>query len=849
MFLVHGKNGLFINSCVSNRNTESNSETPDADAVDDAARSDAPKPSSSVPVWSLNRFARHYSRSPNNQVAIVDDRLGLSILHVKGEDSSDFTFDTLRGVGKFRNHYTPIGCKNIKHLQWSNNGVYLVIYFNLNNCSKETGMFSEDNLHIWDITLKCIVGSFSTRRLSPEQWPVIKWVGYSDKFAYCFGQQVSIYAISTPDGTPTKSTRLLLSIQVPRVFSVEVFSADCLPPALRADGTNSFIRDDNGIDHTDLIELENAKSAMELALSLDPPGLSDSETSDNADSSEAGTGTDATPTSSGTEEGEVDESSVVESDTCTASIKDAASEPVTADATPNTGNRTVVDSDSDDDDQSSIIRVSPKDFWMSLSAYTKADIATQVSGNLRIATIQCVNSELYEVSSCDHELRTEDSADMYWSPSGRSLLVLGQSTVDLAGEKYGATSNCFLFRASGLFVCQVNSETTHDVRWCPNRDEFIIMQGNMPCDITLFSADCVRLFEFPKLYRNTIRWNPLGNMVALCGFGNLAGEICFWYRKDQRDYEQIVHMKEPCTVISEWSHDSRYFMTASTYPRMKVDNFLKIFTHEGDLLESQKMEECYEVCWMGSADTEWQFTRPSVRKSAQRKAVYRPKLLSRDDAPKRVIGTPTLNPTLDVDGYYRGPKPPPGATMSKFPLDMCAPDMSHPMANHMMHNRGSPHYPPFPGVPRPPGEVMYRGSMFSNDYGDKNDPSLSLLDAFRHVFSLSQARPPPMPMQYDCPPPERLHMPPEEPFGGDSVSLSADRRPVQHGRGPGGVPPVHNNVTADDAAKSLSMLMRIKNQMQCEKSKPLQQTILDEVQLLKLLLEAKNRSISRTRND
>ncbi|EDO08080.1 Eukaryotic translation initiation factor eIF2A family protein [Babesia bovis T2Bo] len=723
MFLVHSKNSLCINSCISGTSAP---ESKVDNAGDDSARSEVAASYSSSTLWSLNRAARCYSRSPNNTVAIVDDRLGLSILHVKTDGSSEFAFDTLRGVGKFRNLYTPIGCKNIRYLQWSDNGVYLVIYFNLSNCAKEPGIAVDENLHIWDITQQCIVGSFCTRRMSPEQWPIIKWVGPSDNFVYCYGQQVSLYAITSPEGTYLKTTRLLLSIPIPRVFSVEVFYHE--NEASLLDGMVPSSDDEGTLVHA----VTESVATMSLQTA---PGLS-------SDSDTPGTQLDS-------------------------AIKG----------------------------------------YISIAAYTKADIANQVSGNLRICTIRCMGGDMFRVSSYDHELKTEDYADMLWSPSGKYLLVLGQSTVDLAGEKYGSTSNCLLYRATGAFICRVNTNTIHDARWCPTRDEFILMEGNMPCDITLYNTDCIRLFEFPKMYRNTIKWNPLGNMVALCGFGNLAGEICFWYRKDNGEYEQIVQFKEPCTVISEWSYDARYFITASTFPRMKVDNCIKIFSHEADLLDSKTFDECYGVCWIKTPETSWSFVRPRVRKSAGRKAVYRPKILPKDDMQRRVSDVKDVDP----DKLSRN-------------VDPGSWNVSPALASanaHTMRDNG------------------YRGSLFSNDYGDKNDPNVDLLDAFRHVFSLQQNGHVSTQLVPTEPPvPHFNNRVPVEPMVSEKPP---DRRTSASARGTGvKMPP-------EDAAKSLSMLMHLKKQMQGEKSKPLQQTILDEVQLLKLLLEAKNRSVNRTR--
>ena len=41
---------------------------------------------------------------------------------------------------------------------------------------------------------------------------------------------------------------------------------------------------------------------------------------------------------------------------------------------------------------------------------------------------------------------------------------------------------------------------------------------------TLFNVKCDPIHEFGENHYNEILFNPQGNMVGLCGFGNLRGE-------------------------------------------------------------------------------------------------------------------------------------------------------------------------------------------------------------------------------------------------------------------------------------------------------------------------------------
>uniref|UniRef100_A0A3B0MP96 Eukaryotic translation initiation factor 2A n=1 Tax=Theileria annulata TaxID=5874 RepID=A0A3B0MP96_THEAN len=751
LFTVHAKNGLYIYKCQQVKSEEGQ----DLSKNENLQEEEKKEPVTSLRaecVWYQDRFARHCICSQNNNLCIVDDRSGLSIVYTKNNLYSDFSMDTLRGVGKFKNMYTPLGCKNIKHLQWSKNGTYLVVYFNLTNYS-ESGLCLEDNLHIWDISKKNIIGTFNTKRLSPEQWPVTKWIGSTDNFALCHNHQVGIYSIVS-EGSSLKSVKLLLTVRIPMVFIVD--------------------------------------------LSYKPM-------------------------------------------------------------------ETSVNTFSDGDN-------------IFMAAFSQPD-SSHSPGNLRISTLKLSGDSLLESSFSQHELKFTDSAELLWSPSGNYLIILAQSTVDLAGEKYGSTTNCILFSSNGKYISKVNSYTTHDARWNPKSDIFILMEGNMPCKITLYNVELETLFEFPNMYRNTIKWNPLGNMVALGGFGNLAGEICFWYKKEGgNEMEQIVQFKEPCTVISEWSLDSKYFITASTFPRMKVDNFFKIFNCEGYLMASEILDECYDVSWFCGNSEDTEFIRPKVRKSLDRKPIYRPKMSLK-----------STNPT-SAKPFSKAP----GSPL----FTMSHQDNTFNMSNTRLVNTFEKNH--FDNFNR---------SFFSGQFGNNSDPSTDLFQSFKHVFSLSFIN------KFDATYLEQRNNQEQffnrkeqqvdtrdnfntsdsqfqntfdnqlinnfqnqmiKPLGNQFINMS-DSQPNMSGQMLSVQENQYNNMTDGffdnlqqvqyeglvdnqqmsyenglnytentsnqlrDDSENVSMFVRLKNQLQSEKMKTRQRTIMNEGQLLRLLFEAKNK--------
>ncbi|KAJ6433491.1 hypothetical protein OIU84_017227, partial [Salix udensis] len=134
----------------------------------------------------------------------------------------------------------------------------------------------------------------------------------------------------------------------------------------------------------------------------------------------------------------------------------------------------------------------------------------------------------------------------------------------------------------------------HDVQWSCSGSEFAVVYGFMPASATLFDKKCHPLLELGSGPYNTVRWNPKGKFLCLAGFGNLPGDMAFW---DYVDKKNIGTTKAEWSVTSEWSPDGCYFMTATTAPRLQVDNGIKIFHHNGSLYFKKMFDKLYEAQW------------------------------------------------------------------------------------------------------------------------------------------------------------------------------------------------------------------------------------------------------------
>lgn len=119
----------------------------------------------------------------------------------------------------------------------------------------------------------------------------------------------------------------------------------------------------------------------------------------------------------------------------------------------------------------------------------------------------------------------------------------------------------------------------------------------MPSRATIFNLKCDPIFEFGTAARNSIYYNPFGNILLLGGFGNLRGNIELW---DAANHKQIGSCEAPDTTFLQWAEDGEHFLTATTSPRLRISNGYKIWHYTGALLYEKAVpekEELYDVFW------------------------------------------------------------------------------------------------------------------------------------------------------------------------------------------------------------------------------------------------------------
>ncbi|KAI0628839.1 translation initiation factor eIF-2A [Trametes polyzona] len=200
--------------------------------------------------------------------------------------------------------------------------------------------------------------------------------------------------------------------------------------------------------------------------------------------------------------------------------------------------------------------------------------------------------------TCQKTFFKAQRSQIKWNTLGTQVLVLTQTDVDAANKSYyGETGGLYLLSAAGNFDCRVPLDKdgpVHDFAWSPNSKEFGVIFGFMPAKTVLFDQRARTLHDFGTAFCNFISFNPQGRLIAIAGFGNLAGKVDIY---DRRTLNKVTTIDASNTSHCEWSPDGRFLLTATLSPRLRVDNGIKIWHCTGPLVHVQPIDELYQTSW------------------------------------------------------------------------------------------------------------------------------------------------------------------------------------------------------------------------------------------------------------
>ncbi|KAK6761975.1 hypothetical protein RB195_022899 [Necator americanus] len=166
-----------------------------------------------------------------------------------------------------------------------------------------------------------------------------------------------------------------------------------------------------------------------------------------------------------------------------------------------------------------------------------------------------------------------EKATLLWNCKGNALIVLSSSEIDTSNQSYYGEQHIYLLNLTTQDSFQVTVRKQgpiHAAKWNPSGREFCVCHGFMPAMVTLYNLRGDETFHTNEGPHNDVSYNAFGNVLLICGFGNLGkGKMEFW---DVEKKKQVAAIEVPNTTLFEWAPDGQHFVTATTTPRLRMDN-------------------------------------------------------------------------------------------------------------------------------------------------------------------------------------------------------------------------------------------------------------------------------------
>lgn len=213
------------------------------------------------------------------------------------------------------------------------------------------------------------------------------------------------------------------------------------------------------------------------------------------------------------------------------------------------------------------------------------------------AQVQIYNIPNFNQPVCSKTFFKAEKCQLKWNALGTALLALASTDHDTSNKSYYGETNLYLLGIAGSYerIDLKREGPIHDITWSPSAREFAVSYGFMPSETTFFDARGNAIFSLPTAPRNTIIYSPHGRFVLVAGFGNLQGTVDVYDR--QNKFSKVCTFEASNTSVCEWSPCGRFILTATTAPRLRVDNGLKVWHASGKLVFYREYSELFSIAW------------------------------------------------------------------------------------------------------------------------------------------------------------------------------------------------------------------------------------------------------------
>ncbi|KGR21278.1 translation initiation factor 2A [Candida albicans SC5314] len=214
------------------------------------------------------------------------------------------------------------------------------------------------------------------------------------------------------------------------------------------------------------------------------------------------------------------------------------------------------------------------------------------------ANVSIYNIPNFNQPICFKNFFKAEKCQLKWNSLGTALLALASTDHDTTNKSYYGETNLYLLGIAGSYDSRIDLKREgpiHDITWSPTAREFAVSYGYMPSETTFFDSRGNAIHSLPTAPRNTILYSPHAKFVLVAGFGNLQGTVDVYDR--QNKFSKVVTFEASNTSVCEWSPCGRFILTATTSPRLRVDNGCKIWHASGKLIYLKEFPELFSIGW------------------------------------------------------------------------------------------------------------------------------------------------------------------------------------------------------------------------------------------------------------
>lgn len=197
-----------------------------------------------------------------------------------------------------------------------------------------------------------------------------------------------------------------------------------------------------------------------------------------------------------------------------------------------------------------------------------------------------------------------DSCQLKWNALGNAVLCMAITDFDASNKSYYGENTLYLMFFQGVNgalggesvrVSLDKQGPIHDFTWSPTSRQFGVVYGFMPATITFFDLRGNSVYTLTEQRKNTMIYSPTSRYILIAGFGNLQGSVEILDCQDK--YKCISKFDASNTSTCKWSPGCDFILTATTSPRLRVDNSIKVWHISGNLCFINQYSELLEASW------------------------------------------------------------------------------------------------------------------------------------------------------------------------------------------------------------------------------------------------------------